>query len=61
MSAVPPVDAGAETNDALKGPAAGFGLAAVIAILFDEEDRANISRRLTGRVFAWSRRSRTLS
>ena len=35
MSAVPPVDAGAKTNDALKGPAAGFGLAAVIAILFN--------------------------
>jgi hypothetical protein len=35
MSAVPPVDAGAETNDALKGPPAGFGLAAVIAILFN--------------------------
>ena len=35
MSAVPPVEADAKTNDVLKGPAAGFGLAAVIAILFN--------------------------
>ena len=35
MSAVPPVDAGAEATDDLKGPAAGFGVAAAIAILFN--------------------------
>jgi hypothetical protein len=35
MSAVPPVDADAKMNGVLKGPAAGFGLAAVIAILFN--------------------------
>jgi hypothetical protein len=35
MSAVPPVEAGAKINGVLKGPAAGFGLAAAIAILFN--------------------------
>jgi uncharacterized BrkB/YihY/UPF0761 family membrane protein len=35
MSAVPAADAGANANDELKGTAAGFGLAAVIAILFN--------------------------
>jgi hypothetical protein len=35
MSAIPTSEAGAKATDDIKGPAAGFGLAAVIAILFN--------------------------
>jgi hypothetical protein len=35
MSALPTPDSGAKANDELKGPVAGFGLAAAIAILFN--------------------------